>query len=99
MSDSGKKAAKAKAGDEGEAPAVTDPRPPSQIEAEEGARDGTGPYDPAPRAAEAASAKAYAKDGIWGAPGSEVPESAARDDDDEDGDEDGEDDGGQEGSS
>ena len=51
----------------------TDPRAPSQVEAEAGARDGAEDPDPALRAADAASARAYAKDGILGAPGSEVP--------------------------
>jgi hypothetical protein len=56
-----------------EAPAVTDPRPATQIEAEEGARDGVEPFDASLRAGDIASAQAYAEDGIVGAPGSEVP--------------------------
>jgi hypothetical protein len=52
--------------------AAWDPRPPSQVEAEEGARDGGGEADPRLRARDVASARAYAKDGIMGAPGSEL---------------------------
>lgn len=54
-----------------EAPAW-DPRPPSQIEAEEGARDGIEPPDPRLRAADIASARQYAAAGVMGAPGSEA---------------------------
>lgn len=57
-------------GDEGY---VTDGRPATQVEAERGARDGIEPPDPALRAQDRARADAYAKDGIRGAPGSEVP--------------------------
>lgn len=49
-----------------------DPRPPSQIEAEEGAREGLEEADPRLRATEIASARAYAEHGIYGAPGSEA---------------------------
>ena len=59
---------------EAEAQNVTDPRPPSQIVAEHGAREGAGAADGSLRAGERESAEAYRKDGVWGAPGSEVPE-------------------------
>lgn len=64
----------AQAGEPGqETPRDWDPRPATQIEAEEGARDTDDPgYDPRLRAADIASAQAYAKDGIMGAPGSEL---------------------------
>lgn len=49
-----------------------DPRPPSQIEAEEGARDAVEDPDPRLRAPDIASARQYAGAGIMGAPGSEA---------------------------
>lgn len=52
--------------------AFADGRPPSQAEAEEGAREGTEDPDPRRRAAEIASSRAYAEAGIHGAPGSEA---------------------------
>ena len=55
----------------GENPA--DPRPQSQIEAEEGAREGL-EEGPNLRGPARASADRYREDGIYGAPGSEVPE-------------------------
>lgn len=60
---------------------VTEPvngRPASQVEAERGARDSIPPADPELRAAERASAADYARKGIIGAPGSEVPAAPAR---------------------
>ena len=51
---------------------MADGRPPSQVEAEEGARDEEPAADPRARAADIASARQYADAGIAGAPGSEA---------------------------
>jgi len=54
-----------------------DPRPLSQIIAEQGAVRGAA--DPGLRDPDRKSADAYLRDGVWGAPGSEVPGSAQAD--------------------